>query len=47
MILITILTYLLVGVAIAERAKPESDIHYFGVMVGWPFVILYRIIHND
>ncbi len=47
MLIITFLTYLLVGVAIAEKAKPEKDAHYFGVMVGWPFVILYRLIHND
>ena len=46
MFLVTALTYLLVGVAIAEKLKPEKDTHYFGVMVAWPFVILYRLIHN-
>ena len=46
MFLVGVLTYFLVGVAIAERAKPEKDTHYFGIMVGWPFVVLYCLIHN-
>lgn len=44
--LVFLITWVLIGIAIAEKAGLDEDWKYSAFMLGWPLVLFYRAIHN-